>query len=123
MSCRKLVELDPPHTANVIAQAVFDCLTEWKLEDKVMTITLDNASNNNTAIKSLKTKFIARRNSQFDPVYFHVRCSSHIVNLVVNDGLQLDLFNCRSRLSFRLGFKKLDRKHARSEPIPSLTLG
>lgn len=66
---------------------MFDCLVEWKIEDKIMTITLDNASNNAAAVKSLATKFIARKNSQFDPKYFHVRCCSHIVNLVVQNGL------------------------------------
>ncbi|KAJ1280364.1 hypothetical protein BS78_04G226700 [Paspalum vaginatum] len=88
--CRVLnfVELDPPHTGIVIAQAIFDCLVEWKIEDKVMTMTLDNASNNDAAITNLKSKLLARRNPQFDPIYFHVRCSSHIVNLVVNDGLE-----------------------------------
>ena len=53
-----------------------------------MTITLDNASNNDVAITNLKSKLLARRNAQFDPKYFHVRCAAHIVNLAVNDGLQ-----------------------------------
>jgi hypothetical protein len=72
----------------VIAHAVFECLVDWKIEDKVMTLTLDNASNNNTAVTNLKAKLLARKNTQFDPVYFHVRCAAHIVNLVVNDGLE-----------------------------------
>ena len=81
------VELDPPHTGLVIAHAVFECLVEWKIEDKVMSITLDNASNNDTATTNLSAKLLARKNGQFDPKYFHVRCAAHIVNLVVNDGL------------------------------------
>jgi hypothetical protein len=90
LQCRVLnfVELDPPHTGVVIAQAIFECLVEWKIEDKVITITLDNASNNDVAITNLTSKLLARRNTQFDPLYFHVRCASHIVNLTVNDGLQ-----------------------------------
>jgi hypothetical protein len=89
LQCRVLnfVELDPPHTGIVIAQAIFDCLAEWKIEDKIMTVTLDNAANNDTAITNMKAKLLARKNSSFDPIYFHVRCASHIVNLVVNDGL------------------------------------
>lgn len=89
MQCRVLnfVELDPPHTGNVIGQAVFDCLAEWKIEDKVITITLDNASNNDTAVRSLKAKLAARRSSVYIAKYFHVRCCAHIVNLVVNDGI------------------------------------
>ena len=90
LQCRILnfVELDPPHTGIVIANAIFECLVEWKIEDKIMSITLDNASNNDGAIASLKAKLLARKNSKFDPDYFHVRRVSHIVNLVVNDGLQ-----------------------------------
>eukprot|EP00267_Zea_mays_P054664 XP_020407920.1 zinc finger BED domain-containing protein RICESLEEPER 2-like [Zea mays] len=90
LQCRVLnfVELDPSHTGVVIAQAIFECLVEWKIEDKVITITLDNAINNDVAITNLTSKLLARRNTQFDPLYFHVRCASHIVNLAVNDGLQ-----------------------------------
>jgi hypothetical protein len=43
------VDLDPPHTGLVIAQAVIDCLVEWKIEDKIMIITLDNANNNDVS--------------------------------------------------------------------------
>ena len=60
---------------------------EWKIEDKVMSITLDNASNNDTATINLSAKLLARKNGQFDSKYFHIRCDAHIVNLVVNDGL------------------------------------
>jgi hypothetical protein len=72
----------------VIVNAVFDCSVEWNIEDKIISITLDNASNNDGAITNPKTKLLARQNTKFDPRYFHVRCAVHIVNLVVNDGLQ-----------------------------------
>jgi hypothetical protein len=90
LQCRVLnfIELDPPHTGLVIAHAVFECLVEWKIEDKVMSITLDNASNNDVATTNLSAKLLARKNGLFDPVYFHVCCAAHIVNLVVNDGLE-----------------------------------
>jgi hypothetical protein len=89
LQCRVLnfVELDPPHTSLVIAHVVFECLVEWKIEDKVMTLTLDNASKNDTATTNLLAKLLTRKNGQFDPKYFHVRYATHIVNLVVNDGL------------------------------------
>ena len=80
------VELDPPHSGNVIAQAVFECVAAWKIEDKVISITLDNASNNDGAIRNLKAKFAARGSPCFVPKYFHVRCCAHIINLVVTDG-------------------------------------
>jgi len=58
-------------------------MVEWKIEDKVTTITLDNATNNDTAVTNLKAKLLARKNSVFDPNYFHIRCAAHIVNLVL----------------------------------------
>ncbi|XP_066163781.1 zinc finger BED domain-containing protein RICESLEEPER 2-like [Oryza sativa Japonica Group] len=79
MQCRVLnfVELDPPHTGNVIGQAIFDCLAEWKIEDKVITITLDNASNNDTTVKGLKAKLAARRSSCYNAKYFHQALDSY----------------------------------------------
>ncbi|KAM0861317.1 hypothetical protein ACQ4PT_045962 [Festuca glaucescens] len=80
------MELDPPHSGHMIADAIWDCVTEWKIENKVISITLDNASNNDVAVKDLKEKFIFWRCKQFEETYFHVRCCAHIVNLVVQDG-------------------------------------
>lgn len=90
MQCRVLnfVELDPSHTGIVIGQAVFECIAEWKIEDKVITITLDNASNNDVAVRNLKAKLLARKSTCFVAKYFHVRCCAHIINLVVNDGIE-----------------------------------
>ena len=81
-------DLDPPHSGVVIAQEVMECLAEWKIEDKVISLTLDNASSNDVATKNLMAKFVARKVPGFLPNHFHVRCCAHIVNLVVNDGLQ-----------------------------------
>ena len=80
------MELDPPHSGHVIADAIWDCVTDWKIENKVISITLDNASNNDVAVRDLKAKFTFRRCKQFEGIYFHVRCCAHIVNLVVQDG-------------------------------------
>uniref|UniRef100_J3KUK2 BED-type domain-containing protein n=1 Tax=Oryza brachyantha TaxID=4533 RepID=J3KUK2_ORYBR len=90
MQCRVLnfMELDPPHTGNVIGQDIFECLAEWKIEGKIITITLDNASNNDVALQNLKAKLSATRLSVFNAIYFHVCCCAHIINLIVNDGRQ-----------------------------------
>lgn len=34
------MELDPPHSGHVIADAIFDCVTEWKIVNRVISITL-----------------------------------------------------------------------------------
>jgi hypothetical protein len=81
------IELDPPHSGNIIAQAVFECCQEWKIEDKIMTMTMDNASSNDVAATNLTGRFKARKSAKFIPKYFHVRCCTHIINLIVNDGI------------------------------------
>jgi hypothetical protein len=49
----------------VIGQAVYECVTAWKIEDKIVSITLDNAANNDGAICSLRSRFSARQGSAF----------------------------------------------------------
>ena len=39
------IDLDPPHSGHVISDAIYECVTEWKIEKKIISITLDNASN------------------------------------------------------------------------------
>ena len=79
-------ELDQPHSGHVIADALWDCVKEWKIESKVISIALGNASNNDVAVSDLKSKFGFQRGSNFEGMYFHVRCCAHI-NLVVQDGI------------------------------------
>lgn len=80
------IELDPPHSEHVIADAIYEFVTEWKIENKVISITLDNASNNDGAVNGLKAKFAVRRGMGFEAQYFHARCCACIINLVVQDG-------------------------------------
>jgi hypothetical protein len=79
-------ELDPPHKEPMIGQAAYECVTTWKIEDKIISITLDNASNSDGVVCGLRARFAARRGNTFSSKYFHVRCCAHIINLVVNDG-------------------------------------
>ncbi|KAJ1278207.1 hypothetical protein BS78_04G061300 [Paspalum vaginatum] len=59
MQCRVLnfFELDSPHKGPVIGQAIYECVTVWKIEDKIVSVTLDNAANNDGAIRGLRTRF------------------------------------------------------------------
>ncbi|CAN1303260.1 Putative AC transposase [Linum perenne] len=62
------------------------CLDEWGI-DKVFSVTVDNASSNDTAIQHIKSLFDNRNTSVCDGQFLHVRCVVHIINLVVSDGL------------------------------------
>jgi hypothetical protein len=79
-------ELDPPHSGHVIVDALWACVIEWKIENKVMSVTLGNASNNDVVVRDLKEKFKFNRGAKFEDIYFHVRCCAHIINLAVQDG-------------------------------------
>ena len=63
------------------------CLMEWDLVDRVFTVTLDNASVNNRAIKDLRVALGAQM--FFKDEHLHVRCAAHVLNIMVQAGLQV----------------------------------
>ncbi|GKG30640.1 zinc finger BED domain-containing protein RICESLEEPER 2-like protein, partial [Tanacetum coccineum] len=48
---------------------------------------VDNASANDVAVTYLKSKFINWEKSVLEGKWLHVRCTSHVMNLIVQDGL------------------------------------
>ena len=49
------------------------------------TITLDNANNNDAAVRIWKDAI--KRKLMLGGKIFHVRCCAHVINLLVQDGL------------------------------------
>ena len=56
---------------------------EYDLLCKILTIDLDNTSANTTLIRNLKEICQPNLGDRF----FHLRCTYHVVNLCVQDGL------------------------------------
>ncbi|KAJ1692036.1 hypothetical protein LUZ63_008734 [Rhynchospora breviuscula] len=83
------IDLAPPHSGEVISDGIIECVMKWGIQDKIGTITLDNASSNDKAADILKSNFLERGKLQFEGLFFHVRCCAHILNLVVQDGLKV----------------------------------
>jgi hypothetical protein len=77
----------PPHSGYFIANALQKSFQEWGIENKISSITVDNAKPNDTAIKTLRDVFNLRKTLPVDGKLFHVRCCAHITNLLVQDGL------------------------------------
>ncbi|KAL3643109.1 hypothetical protein CASFOL_013924 [Castilleja foliolosa] len=78
-----------PHKGDVIAKVIESCLLEWGLE-KIMSVTLDNAKNNDTCVSDLKRRLNKRGGMLLlGGEFFHVRCFAHIMNLVVRDGIEM----------------------------------
>ncbi|GKC71447.1 zinc finger BED domain-containing protein RICESLEEPER 2-like protein [Tanacetum coccineum] len=51
------IHLPPPHRGTDIADNLYKCFKYWNIENKVFTISVDNASNNDKAIKNLTETF------------------------------------------------------------------
>nr|KYP74105.1 Putative AC transposase [Cajanus cajan] len=80
-------KLDPPHGGHEMAKKIFEILLDWGIDRKVFSITLDNASANDTMVNFMKTQFNLQNSLICNGSYFHVRCSAHILNLIVQEGL------------------------------------
>ncbi|KAL4589712.1 hypothetical protein LXL04_002620 [Taraxacum kok-saghyz] len=76
--------MPPPHTGAALPEKIYGLLKEWGIHTKVVSITLDNASSNDSMVDCLKFDL----DLMGDGAYFHVRCCAHILNLIVQDGLK-----------------------------------
>ncbi|XP_031131905.1 zinc finger BED domain-containing protein RICESLEEPER 2-like [Ipomoea triloba] len=86
---KKIISFVPisSHKGEYIAKALESCLLEWGLKS-VFSVTVDNASSNDTAIGFLKKKMLSWGSTAVRCKYLHMRCIAHILNLVVQDGLK-----------------------------------
>ena len=74
----------PDSKGETLGKAIEQCLLEWGLE-RVLTITVDNASSNNVSIQYVKKT--VNQCAILGGQHMHLRCSTHILNLIVQDGL------------------------------------
>lgn len=83
-------ELSGPYSGENLAAAVEDMLVEVDLESKLLTITADNASNNERMVLQLSQNL--RQKLGVDPLFHgpcsYVRCLAHISKLIVKDILR-----------------------------------
>ncbi|RLM86695.1 hypothetical protein C2845_PM04G22770 [Panicum miliaceum] len=87
------------HNGDNIAECVLAVLQEFGLTDKVVSLTLDNASANTSAMNILSPQI----SGYVGTLFLHYRCACHIINLIVKSGLKrishyLDAF--RTTISF-----------------------
>ncbi|KZV58400.1 hypothetical protein F511_29755, partial [Dorcoceras hygrometricum] len=73
-----------PHTAQNISHLMFIILEEYCLTSKFFSISFDNASANTCSIDGL----IRMCQPSIGGKFFHIRCTCHIFNLCVQDGLK-----------------------------------
>ncbi|CAN1176862.1 Putative AC transposase [Linum perenne] len=68
------------HKGVDVGEAVANCLEEWGLKS-LFTVTVDNASSNDTAVTYLKDKLYTWGTNMMGGKYLHMRCVAHIVNV------------------------------------------
>ncbi|XP_027155111.1 zinc finger BED domain-containing protein RICESLEEPER 2-like [Coffea eugenioides] len=75
------------HAGEVIGRTVEKCLLDWKIS-KVLTVTVDNASSNDTCLQYLRRRLINWKCIVLNGEYLHMRCAAHVLNLTVREGLK-----------------------------------
>nr|XP_027083603.1 zinc finger BED domain-containing protein RICESLEEPER 2-like [Coffea arabica] len=80
--------MPPPHNGVAFAEKIYSLASSWGIEKKLFSITLDNASANDSCVAILKNQLKLKNSLVCDGMLFHVRCCAHILNLIVQDGLK-----------------------------------
>lgn len=79
--------LEYPHDANTISSSLITTIQRFKLRERVISITADNASVNTCAIDLVKQEF--NLGDRFGFLDLQVRCIAHILNLAVKKALSV----------------------------------
>jgi GTPase Era involved in 16S rRNA processing len=93
-ACIEFVEIEGNHSGENLANIVATVLERFHISDKVMTITADNASNNDTLHRCLYQKLSRRYDKYLAETIIRdgmmkftqnsqIRCFAHILNLVM----------------------------------------
>lgn len=76
------------HTGVRLSEGFTTSMLRWFVEKKMFSLTLDNASANDVAVKDIISELKKHSPLVCNGMFFHVRCACHILNLVAKDGLQ-----------------------------------
>nr|GEW91168.1 alpha/beta hydrolases superfamily protein [Tanacetum cinerariifolium] len=82
-------DFSAPHWGSALAKTLRNVFANFNLKNKIMSIALDNASNNTSAIDKQKLKYEPPMEGRF----YHSRCIAHIIKLCVQDGLAVPTIN------------------------------
>ncbi|MFS7917788.1 putative ribonuclease H-like superfamily [Helianthus anomalus] len=115
--------MPPPHTGVSLCEKVFSILVEWGIENKIFSMTLDNASSNDTFIGLLREQLNKKLPLVSRGNFFHLRCCAHILNLIVQDGLkQIDecIYKVRESIKYIKGSQQRKEKFIECVQLLSL---
>ena len=75
-----MVYLPHPHTAYLLSRAVWETVSEWGLDGKILAVTTDNGANMVKAMRILVNE---------GKIKFHNRCAAHSIQLLVNIAIKI----------------------------------
>ena len=81
----RLMDLKKRHTGEYMASLLYKTLEDFNISKSILTITRDNASNNDTMIDDIDAKLRYLSNNKWVGPNTGIRCLSHILNLIVQD--------------------------------------
>jgi hypothetical protein len=73
-----------PHSGEKIKNSIIDVLKDYGIEDRIIAITTDNATNNIKGIELLNEYF----EKEFNSNICHFPCFGHVLNLSINNGIK-----------------------------------
>nr|GEV47042.1 hypothetical protein [Tanacetum cinerariifolium] len=75
------------HRGIDIEKGVENCLNEWGFTN-ILSISVDNESSNDNAIGFMKLIFEKNDDCLLSGEWLHIRCATHVVKLIVQDGIK-----------------------------------
>ena len=109
------------HKGETIGKALEASIKEWGLS-RVLTVSVDNASSNDVALGYLKTYLKEANKTFLGGEYLHVRCSAHILNLIVTEGLK-DVDNSVARVRLAVKFVRSSPSRLEKFKIAAKSVG
>ncbi|KAK9673655.1 hypothetical protein RND81_12G181500 [Saponaria officinalis] len=87
---KKIINFCPivGHTGEIIGKAIENCLIEWGITTKVLTVTVDNASANDVGVDYLRERLSSWNGTILEGKFLQMRCAAHILSLTVKEGLK-----------------------------------
>ena len=77
-----------PHTKEILAQVLMDTLNMFNITEKISSVVVDNCTTNDAMVDILQER-LDSRSRLLHGDFLHVRCTAHILNLVVQYGLEV----------------------------------
>ena len=78
-------ELEEEHSGENMSEFVYDVVKEYGIVENLGYFVMDNATNNDTALKELNGRIQSDGGDGFNPIERRLRCFGHIMNLAVKD--------------------------------------